>query len=253
MVSIPRSLLALTLAAFAASGAPAQQRLVPPEPVDGVLAEHQARLRTVLKDAYGPDILLRAIVQPSFQLEYAVALRRQGAGFEIVTLQPARHIWAYSAIAILKSGHGGSFRTTGDDFTGELVDTTAESIADLEKDLPANPADLRVSRCAVPVDAAASAALIRAWRRMLLEVRPPKQPQGGTDGTTYSFSMEEGGRTLTGETWSPRRRTRPARFAAIAAAMFAYCRTRQPKDLQQIVADALMLAGRVKPGLSHRQ
>jgi hypothetical protein len=254
MVSIRRdivgmgpSILAVALAALLASSAAGQKRLVPAEPEDGLLAEHRARVRTVLKDVYGPDIRLRAVVEPSFQVEYAVALRQEGSGYEIVTLRPSRQIWTYAAIARLKSGHAGTFRTTGDDFSGDLVDTTAESIADLREGLPENPADLPVSRCAAPVDADTAAGLLRAWHLMLLQVRPDKNSLGGADGTTYSFSMEEGGRTLSGETWSPRRRTRPARLAAIAEAMLGYCQTRDPSQLRRISELARKLGGRDEP------
>jgi hypothetical protein len=276
--------LAFALVLALATPAAAQKRLTPLEPVPDVLADHDARVRLVFKEAYAPEVTLRAVVRPSFQVEYAVGLRSSAAGLEIFALRPSRQVWSYEAIALLKSGRMGAMVVDGllddpptpptapkerkrkprkrpaadpaeaaadrlDDVADSLVespdgpsfrDVSGEEIARLQEGLPENPADLPVARCAVPVDSALAAGLIRAWRGMLAEVAPdPWQP--GLDGISYNFAMALDGRTLEGETWSPRPKTRPARLAALAEAMRDHCEAPDPAKLARIEALARQL------------
>ncbi len=275
------------LAAFAAVPLMAQQRLTPVEPPPDLLANYGARLRIVLGEAYSPDVKLRAVVRPSFHVEFAVGLRGRSGGYEIFALRPSRRVWGYEAIDLMKSGRMGSLRVEGllddppmgapepgkagkpkrarpgpkpdkagadrledmIDVVGEppddptFRDTTGEEIARLQRDLPENPADLPVARCSVPVDGATAAALIRAWERMLAETGPdPRGP--GLDGTDYAFAMEAEGRTLEGETWSPRPKGRPGRLAALAATMRSQCEAPDPVLHARIGALARRLGGR---------
>ncbi len=285
-------LFVLTL--WLAVPAAAQDRRTPVEEPGTLLAGHEARLRLVLKEAYGPDVALRAIVRPSFQAEYAVGLRRGAAGFEIFALQPSRQVWTYEAIRLMKSGRMGSMTVEGllddsprapeeskagsakaaaeaprskrrqripdrsgpadaiEDLADALEeapagpdfrDTTGEEIARMAEGLPENPADLPVARCAVAVDDALAARLVVAWRGMLEGVGP--DPWGaGLDGTSYSFAMTVDGRTLEGETWSPRPKTRPARLAELAATLRDYCVTPDPARFARIGKLARRLGGR---------
>lgn len=286
-----RLALALALALASAAPAAAQKRLTPSEPPIDLLARHEARVRLVLKEAYEPAVVLRAIVRPSFQVEFAVGLRRGRAGHEIFALRPARQIWDYESIELMKSGRMGSFAVEGllddaltapdegeteprpakaerrkpkargrgrepadsledvadsmEEAPGGPVfrDTTADEIARLEEGLPENPADLPLTRCAVPVDEAVAAALVRAWRRMLEEVGPDPWGQGA-DGTDYRFALAADGRALEWETWSPRPNTGPARLAELAETMKSHCETPDPARLRRIEALARRLGGK---------
>jgi hypothetical protein len=125
----------------------------------------------------------------------------------------------------------------------ELRDGTAEEIARLEKDLPADPGDLPLARCAAAVDEGTAKALTAAWRRMLDAVRADEELMPGLDGTSYHFSMEAEGRALAGETWSPEEGTRPAKLARLAEAMRQYCETKEAPTLDEIRTLARSLGG----------
>jgi hypothetical protein len=289
------TLLSLALVSPAA----AQKRLTPVEPPPPPLAAHEARLRLVLKEAYAADAVLRAVVKPAFQVEYAVGLRRGSADFEIFALRPSRQVWTYEAIEMMRDGRMGTMQIDGllddappttaaeerpaaaekaaarkrkadrrkrgrsgpspadahadvlEDLADSLQeqpddpsvrDVTGEEIARMEEGLPENPADLPVARCAVAVDSALAAGLMRAWQRMLAEVGPDPWGQG-LDGTSYNFAMAAGGRTVEGETWSPRPKTRPAKLAALAEAMRDHCEAPDPAKLARIETLARRLGG----------
>ncbi|HEX6375773.1 MAG TPA: hypothetical protein VFZ91_08625 [Allosphingosinicella sp.] len=253
--------LAVTVAALLTGGAAAQPRnmathprLAPLQPPPGALADYEADLQRTFRDAFGADVRLRAVVRPSFQTEYAVGLRQDGEGYEIFALRPSRQIWAYQMIKLYKSGQAGVMIFDGSDGDdpdkllgdpdSEPRDGTADAIAQLQKDLPADPSDLPLSRCAVTVDDAVAAGVTAAWRRMLETVRPGEQLMPGLDGTSYIFSMETDGGALAGETWSPRAGTRPAKLARLAEAMREYCETKAAEPLAEIRNLAHALARR---------
>jgi len=239
-------------AALLAGGAPARPgltraspRLAPEQAAPAELAGYAADLRRTFREAFGPDVILRAVVRPSFETEYAVGLRRQGTGYEIFALRPERQVWSYQMIKLYRSGRAGvmTFDGADSDDPDKLFgdpgskprDATAEATAELEKGLPADPGDLPLARCALAVDNPTATALEGAWRHMLGAVRPGEELLAGLDGSSYTFSMEVAGRTLAGETWTPRRDTRPGRIARLAEAMREYCETREAGRLPEIV------------------
>lgn len=236
----------VAVAACLSAGATAQERLAPVRaPNDSISTNYEADVRRVLGDAFGPGVRLRAIVQPSFQVEYAVGLRQNGGRYEIFSLQPSRSVWEYQQLAMYRAGQAGvSLVENLGDPDAEIRDGTADEIRRLQDGLPADPRDLPLSRCAVAVDGATAAALQAAWRRMLEEVRPGEALESGADGTSYKFSMELGGRALGGEAWSPRDRTRPAKLARLAEAMREHCETQQAGRLRELTRLARQLGGR---------
>jgi hypothetical protein len=223
---------------------PVLQHLVPEEAADSPrtdpLAKYRATVHSVLKEAFAPEVAARAIVYPSFSVEYAVGLRRGPGGWEIFALHPTTHsVWTYTALELMRQGRMGSMTMDGRDRTGE-------EMAELRKGLPANPADLPLSRCSVPLGADAADAVAAAWRTMLEEVKADPAGEPGLDGTDFHFSMESGGRTLAGRTWSPRSRSRPAKLTALAAAMQEICERHDATGSGRILA----LAREVAPAAS---
>ncbi|HYG29591.1 MAG TPA: hypothetical protein VD887_05180 [Allosphingosinicella sp.] len=234
----------IALALFAAVPAAAQERLDPEEEA-GLLTDYEAHIRLVLADAFAPPVRLRAIVLHSFQTEYAVGLREGPGGYEIFSLRPARQIWTYTMIEMMRQGAVRASDLQGRDITASEIERQAEG-------LPADPADLPLARCSVAVDDALAGALLAAWRVMLLEVRPRRAPIDGLDGVTYRFSTESDGRMLSGQTWSPRENTRPARLARIAEVMRSHCERPNPAyvALMRRLADRLVRpAARRRPSL----
>ena len=240
-------LLFVAIAAALAVGSAAQPRLVAPEEPNGAIpAAYQRDVRQVFAEAHGADVVLRAIVLPGFGVEFAVGLRRRGAGYEIFSLTPSEQIWAFQRLAMLRSGEMGATVLEGggegeDMLSGELRDISGEEIARLEALLPEDPTELPLARCAVAVDSRTAAALVGAWQTMLEAMRPGDELEVGADGTSYLFSMEIGVRSLSGEAWSPERRSRPGRLARIAEAMRDHCGDRREETLREIVALARQL------------
>lgn len=235
----------VAVAACLAAGAMAQQRLVPArEPNNPISADYEADLRRVLGEAFAPGVRLRAIVYPGLGIEHAVGLRQGEGRYEIFSLRPSRSVWEYQQLAMYRSGQAGSMRVDLEDPDSEGRDTTEDEIRRLQAELPADPAGLPLSRCAVAVGGDVAAALLAAWRRMLEEVRPGEMLETGADGASYLFSMELGDRTLSGFTWSPGGGTRPARLVRLAGAMRDYCETRAAARLRALTRLARELGGR---------
>jgi hypothetical protein len=220
----------------------AHPRLAPVQSWPGPLSAYQANLRRVFRDAFAPQVRLRALITPSFAPESMVGLRQAGVGHEIFALRPRRQIWLYQAIRHYRYGRASVMSLDGTDPARQSAKESAE-LARLEKDLPADPADMPLSRCAVTVDPALAAEVIAAWRTMLAAVETEEDLMPGLDGTTYVFSMETGGRSLAGETWTPNEGTAPARLARLAEAMHRYCEKRAPEALVEIKSLARGLAG----------
>lgn len=215
----------------------AHSRLAPVEAAPGPLAAYEADLRRVFRDAFSPDVRLRALVRPSFETEYAVGLRGAKGGYEIFALRPSRQqVWFYQLIKLYRSGRAGVMHVDIMDPKSVPRDESGEELARLEKDLPPDPGDLPLARCATPIDDGLAANLIGAWRSMLEAVQPDEELMPGVDGTTYVFSMESDGRALAGETWTPQEGTPPAKLAHLAETMLGYCQAKEPKLLGEIRA-----------------
>ncbi|HTU10604.1 MAG TPA: hypothetical protein VMG08_06850 [Allosphingosinicella sp.] len=230
-------LLIAVLTACLTGEAMAQDRLMPVrQPDDPLLAAYRADISRAFAEAFEPDVALRAVLLPSFQVEQVVGIRRRGDGYEIFALRPSLQLWTYQSLARLRSGRGGVMTLEGElgDPDAELRDGTQDEIRRLEAGLPEDPRDVPLTRCAVPLEAAIVSRLRAVWRGMLDEVRPGERLDGGADGTSYEFSMEAAGLALRGETWSPRRGTRLARLVGLAEAMRDYCDTRRPERLRAL-------------------
>ena len=229
-----RSFVLAIAALLTAAPATAQHRLAPPAAEVEILADYEASVREVLREAFSPEVKARAVVYPSSQAEFAVGLRHSAQGDEIFFIRPSRQVWTYTLVALMRQGHAGSMSMDGSD-------RTDEEIARLTDGLPERPADLSLERCAAPVDEDAANALILAWRTMLEDIGPPQEP--GLDGVSYEFSMPAGDRSLAGETWSPRRGSRTEKLTRIAEQMRIYCESRHPEVLREMLSLARTIAG----------
>lgn len=224
------------LALVAAQPAAAQQRLFPEEQRDGVLADYESNVRLVLGDSFRPGVVLRAIVYPSFQPEYAVGLRSApGGGKEIFAVRPELQIWGFSLVELMEAGAVYAMAPDG-------TDSTEEQLARLRDGLPADPRALGVVRCSVPADERLAGAVTAAWRRMLEGVRPRDRRPAGLDGVRYSFAMDSGGRTLAGMVWEPRRGSRAEALAQLASAIRARCENPAAMSADRVLALARSLA-----------
>jgi hypothetical protein len=165
-ISLPTSLLVAVAPAAGErllKSMAGHSRLAPVETLPGPLAAYEADLRRVFREAFGPDVRLRALVRPSFETEYVVGLRREGAGYEIFAPRPSRQqVWFYQLVKLYRSGRAGVMHVDITDSKSVPRDDTGDEIAKLEKDLPPDPADLPMARCAAPVDDGLAADVIGA-------------------------------------------------------------------------------------------
>jgi hypothetical protein len=220
----------------------AHPRLAPVQSWPGPLSAHEVNLRRVFRDAFAPQVRLRALITASFEPESMIGLRRSEAGYEIFALRPKREIWLYQAIRHYRYGRSGVVSLDGGNPAAQSARESAE-LARLEKDLPADPADMPLSRCSAPVEPALAAGVATAWQTLLEAVDTEENLMPGLDGTTYVFSMETGGRSLAGQTWTPNEGTPPAKLARLAGAMRRYCEAKAPEALLEMEALARDLAG----------
>lgn len=223
--------------ALASVPAPAQHRLAPETTQQDFVADYEADVRSVLREAFGPEVKARALVYPSFQPEFAVGLRQTAQQHEIFFIRPSRMVWTYTLVELMRRGRAGTMTFDG-------RDATAAEIARLTEGLPERPSDLPVERCATPVDEALAGALILAWRTMLEDIGPRRQ--AGLDGVTYEFSMTSGNRSLAGEIWSPERGTRSERLVRIANLMRSYCEAPRPRAAREMLSLARELVARAR-------
>lgn len=210
--------LALAVTATWASQAVAADHLVP---LTAALPGYQATVRAVLKDAFAPDVRVRAIVEPSFQPEFAVGLRERRGQYVIFALQPRQQLWGYTVLEMTKRGQsmsGGRSPMTDD-------------MKSLEASLPADPAAVKVAHCEAKIDPALALRIVGAWKEMLVRVQRPEKDEIVLDGVRYEFSMTNAERSLSGGALSPSSGTAPAVLVDMTHAMRSYCQTRRKQDL----------------------
>ena len=221
------------------------------------LAKYDGLFTDVLADGYTRDVTLRAVVLPSFSLEYLVGLRdasaEQGTDYRVFYLRLTISLWHY---ALQLWGDGSQFRF-GASSTFEIDESKnaepravtklrADEAAKPKPPLPANPKDIPLTRCEKPLDAAVAQRVSAAWKCVLRETRhPPAGSMPGLDGTGYHFSgyfREEGfmfDDFLAGQTWSPPRDSKPGRLVELADTLVRYCDGKAEATELERQADAL--------------
>jgi hypothetical protein len=213
-------LACLVLLTSLARSSAAQDHLLPnvnafAEP-DGYLL----KMRHIFAQAFDGGVILRALVLPSFENEYVVGLQDIRGGVEAFVLEPSFNIWHTQLV---------------EDFEDEIKELTRageaippETTAQLKKLKGETPADYRTIKatrhaCALPREV--SEEIRGVWKKMLLDVRHPKEPRDGLDGITYHFSaFFVGWGELSGEAWSPDAESKTGRLVSLAEALGDYAR-----------------------------
>jgi hypothetical protein len=233
-------LLIPALVAAAATPALAQDRLAAVGLGDTAGVDtYEANIHGLFKDAYAPEVRLRAVVEPSFSPEYVVGLRQRAGAYSLFALQPAKQIWGYSVLALMKKG----------EITVQNPDGspgTAQAIRRIEEGLPPRPGAVALTRCEAPIEPALAQRLIDIWSRMLAKVRPGEKLQTGFDGEITEFSMTNESGPRVGFTWSPRAASESGLLAATAYAMKAYCGSRAGQGLSKLDQTSGDLAARLE-------
>jgi len=197
-------------------------------------------------DAFKADVEASAIVQPSFEPEFAVGVKQDADGYRIFYQEASQQLWQYSVLEMMKRGE-----ITSADANGKS--TTAEDIAKLEKSLPPNPKDVKINRCEYAIDSDLGAKIVDDWRRMLLGTRYAKRPRMGIDGTFYHFFAKSGYQGMAGKTWSPDPATATGMLAQLADSMKTLCTTKRDLTLREVEKLTGALASKLgaDPGNAH--
>jgi len=145
-------------------------------------------------ETYDKEFVARAIVFPSFQPEYAVAIKKQNEEFKVVHLQTKKQFWA------------------------RIMEGKVEE-------------EYEVDRCEKEIDKVLANKIISIWEKMLLGTKYRNYLKEdnmlvGLDGTTYHFSMRLPhlpGRWMAGKTWSPQVESPTGLLVGISDGLVSYC------------------------------
>jgi hypothetical protein len=231
--------LLILVAALLASPAVAQQRWQPEDHLEpehsvlggaGFLSGYDALVRDLLHQAYDPSVQVRMVAMPSFVPEYAVGLRggkklgkgaftatTRGAPYRIFVLSPEVQIWTYESIASLHRGQQHALGKEG-------AALQKQAIARLQSRVPADPHNVKITRCEVGISDGLGDRIVKAWEMVLLSTRYSAQYPGGADGVSYHFSgfVPKAG-MLDGQVWTPPRDTATGTLVTLADTMRAIC------------------------------
>jgi hypothetical protein len=202
---------------------------------------YDAMVATVLKEAFAQGVMARMTAEPSFDNEYAVALRQDGDAWTILHLRPKVQLWSYPTLGFMESGQE---RVLAKDGTERRDD---EGIARLRASIPADWHNVPVERCAIAIDAGLAGRILDVWTLMLAATRYPQEsiPRLASarnssetvtihaDGETYHFART-GDPDLAGQTWSPDPGTQPGQLVAIASLIAKYCHTKKAYDAAEL-------------------
>jgi len=182
----------------------AGEHLVPERSVfaDTFLLEYDTMVVSALEGAFTRDVRVRAVVQPSFQPEYAVGVKERENGFRVFCLHPEIQLWAYETLNMMKAG---SIRNLGS-IIGPPTDRASETPKELEKleaSLPANFRDVKIKSGDAEIASDLARLLVAIWETMLRQTRYDKAAHLGFDGVSYHFSMRSDHQNLAGYVWSP--------------------------------------------------
>ncbi|HEV2653240.1 MAG TPA: hypothetical protein VGU69_18395 [Rhizomicrobium sp.] len=168
------------------------------EPAHGTVEGYEPAVTGVLKAAFGPEVVVRAIVEPSFEPEYAVGIEKHGDEYRIFGLTASEQVW------------------------------TA-----LNDQKPV--AGINANDCRLPITADLATDILGVWKGMLLRVHTQVDSEG-VDGAIYFFSMMIDGQPHIGQTWSPLPSSPPGKLVSLANAMRDVCRWNRPHALDRVTA-----------------
>ena len=169
------------------------------EPEHSSFPSYDSALATVFKAAFANDVQVRAIVEPSLFLEFAVGVTKSVGAFHIFLLQPSTQVWQ----------------------------------AVTSPDKQTDPAAIKVETCTMQLDAGIAERMVAAWKTALEHVRPSDRSDG-LDGDSFQFSMTLDGHELSGQTWSPPPSSEAGTLANVAYAMRDACKAHDRRKLLKI-------------------
>jgi hypothetical protein len=227
----------------------ADEHLVPERSVfantaNTFLLEYDTMVVSALEEAFTRDVRVRAIVQPSFQPEYAVGIKQRENGYRVFCLRPEIQLWAYETLKMMKAG---SIRNLGSIISSRTASETREEIEKLEASLPANFRDVTIKSGDVEIAPDLAHLLVAAWETMLRQTRYDKAGRLGFDGVSYHFSMRSDYQDLAGYVWSPPPASTTGLLVEVVETMRLVCDSDVSNIGDQLRAHAEALRSRLQP------
>ncbi|MGD0867272.1 MAG: hypothetical protein ABSA49_17150 [Rhizomicrobium sp.] len=156
------------------------------EPAAETVAGYESGVIEVLKDAFTDDVQVRAIVEPSFEKEFAVGTKESDGVFRIYFVRASQQVWSNL-------------------LNKEPTKNIGSEICEME----------------IPADLGRRIDLV--WDGMLRQTRPNESPTYGLDGDNYYFSKDVDGKLAIGEMWSPPDDSKPGKLVDIVYTMRDLC------------------------------
>lgn len=238
-----RNLAGCVIAAALASTADAQDHLEPEDSIytrwyDQEFDRYESIVVSKFKDSFDHGYIARTIVIPSFEPEWAVAIRQQEEKFSVLYLKPETHLWLFEVLKDYEAG-----RITSRDREGN--DTTQKDIREL-RDLTNVPLDkVKVERCKLPVDAPTGMQLLTLWKTALHQSRFPDKRRLGLDGVTYHFSGNFDQGAMAGKIWGPDKDSPMGKLIPIIDQLRAACVAKDASILEDVHSRAEALCAEI--------
>jgi hypothetical protein len=193
--------------------ASAQDHLVPD--ADGLIVTPRSygqKAREVFAKAFEAGVTSRAIVFPSFEIEYAVGLRKTKKGVEAFVLRASSSIWE---VEFREMHEDGRMRVVDEDGKPVPLDQD-EEYQELKKRTPSDHRKIKVDQRARPIPADFAAQIDAIWHVMLRNARQHRHTGFDCDGITYHFSaLVPPGRRLSGHVYCPEEDSKTGRLVAL--------------------------------------
>lgn len=214
-----------------------------------LLEQYDENVLWVFQEAFADDVFGRVIVHPSFQNEYAVAVKRNEDKFSVLVLEPTVHIWRYSLIEMYESGR---VRILDDEDGSKLK----KDLEELREGLPESLTEVPVESCEYELSANLGEHLFELWGEMLFRTRyPDKRPvtldgesgsRIGFDGVTYHFSFEYDHDRLAGKIWSPDSKSETGKFVEITNLLSGACQNKDSSLVDKAQNETEKLLARLR-------
>ncbi len=156
------------------------------EPAAEMVEGYESGVTGVLKDAFTADLDSLAIIEPSFQPEFAVGLRVKDGKYRVFYLVAKEEAWP--------------------------------------RVLEHKPLDnIGATRFEIEIPAALGVRIAHVWDAMLRDIGPDPSSSIPVDGSSYYFSKVLDAKLRVGRAWDRREDTRVGRLEVVALAMRDLC------------------------------
>jgi hypothetical protein len=182
------------------------------EPEQSLFTSSQSRQKyhhmviDALKEVYTKDVVARVIVLPSFEPEYAIALKKHNEEYTVFMASPTMQLSEY--------------KTIEENIENGKVNHDDEHVTRLKALYPTYN-EIPLTHCSVAIDADLGDKLLTVWQTMLLTTRYEKDRPNilQIDGVSYHYSTD----FFAGQTWSPSQNSKTGKLVAITDALATYC------------------------------